>query len=52
MDGLAVTNILHDTDKKVVYLEELVQKREKSKANAAIAATMEKPVRKSPQLLH
>ncbi|WP_285766000.1 methionine synthase [Peribacillus sp. SI8-4] len=46
MDGLAVTNILHDTNKKVVYLEELVEKREKSKANAAIAATLEKPVRK------
>lgn len=46
MDGLAVTNILHDADKKVVYLEELVEKRERSKANAAIAATLEKPVRK------
>ncbi|MFJ7753884.1 methionine synthase [Peribacillus muralis] len=46
MDGLAVTNILHDSNKKVVYLEELVEKREKSKANAAIAATMEKPARK------
>ncbi|MGE7878614.1 methionine synthase [Peribacillus muralis] len=46
MDGLAVTNILHDSNKKVVYLEELVEKREKSKANAVIAATMEKPARK------
>ena len=46
MDGLAVTNILHDTNKKLVYLEELKNKREKSKANAAIAALIEKPERK------
>ena len=46
MDGLAVTNILHDPVKKAGFLDELDAKRERAKANAAVAASMEKPVRR------
>ena len=50
MDGLAVANILHDDHKKTAYLRELSEKRETAKENAAIVATMEKPVRKKVEV--
>lgn len=46
MDGLAVANVLHDSDKKEAFLEENTKRREKAIANAAIVATMEKPERR------
>ncbi|WP_110927846.1 methionine synthase [Bacillus massiliglaciei] len=46
MDGLSVTNILHDSDKKAGFLKEIEEKRDKAKSNAAAAAAMRKPERK------
>ncbi len=46
MDGLAVANALHDSNKKSDFLEANKERREKAIANAAIVANMEKPERK------
>ncbi|PLT34508.1 methionine synthase [Bacillus sp. V5-8f] len=48
MDGLAVTNILHDEEKKIAHLEQLEAKRKVAAANAEAAALIVKPHRKQP----
>ncbi|WP_409301139.1 methionine synthase [Peribacillus sp. SCS-155] len=47
MDGLSAANILHDKAKRDSHLMELSEKRKLAGANAAVAATIERPLPKS-----